>query len=97
MVRTLDGRVVTGLTAESSDATVTIQTQNERVLLSKDEIESAELTPVSMMPEGLLDPLKETEVRDLIAYLTSPVQVPLPDGGGQEPTDSIPGNGGKAP
>jgi len=31
-----------------------------------------------MMPEGLLDNFKEQDVRDLIAYLRSPKQVPLP-------------------
>jgi hypothetical protein len=31
-----------------------------------------------MMPEGLLAPLTDQEVRDLIFYLRSPGQVPLP-------------------
>jgi hypothetical protein len=31
-----------------------------------------------MMPEGLLAKLKDEEVRDLIAYLSSPNQVALP-------------------
>jgi hypothetical protein len=35
-------------------------------------------SPLSMMPEGLLGKLKDDEVRDLIAYLASPEQVPLP-------------------
>ena len=34
------------------------------------------------MPDGLLDPLTPDEVRDLIAYLAHPTQVPLPVGGG---------------
>jgi hypothetical protein len=33
-----------------------------------------------MMPEGLLQAITEDEVRDLLAYLRSPVQVPLPEG-----------------
>ena len=32
------------------------------------------------MPEGQLDVLPQKEVRDLIAYLMSPVQVPIPTG-----------------
>ena len=32
----------------------------------------------SLMPDGLLDPLKPDEIRDLIAYLSHPTQVPLP-------------------
>lgn len=31
-----------------------------------------------MMPEGLLQALTAEQVRDLIAYLMHPVQVPLP-------------------
>ena len=31
-----------------------------------------------MMPDGLLSTLKDDEVRDLIAYLASATQVPLP-------------------
>jgi hypothetical protein len=32
------------------------------------------------MPEGLLAPLKPAEVRELLAYLAGPGQVPLPGG-----------------
>jgi hypothetical protein len=32
-----------------------------------------------MMPEGQLEKLQYEEVRDLVAYLRSPQQVPLPD------------------
>jgi hypothetical protein len=31
------------------------------------------------MPEGLLDPLAAAEIRDLVAYLMQPAQVPLPE------------------
>jgi len=31
------------------------------------------------MPDGLLDTLSASEIRDLIAYLSQPTQVPLPD------------------
>jgi hypothetical protein len=30
------------------------------------------------MPDGLLTKLSDTDVRDLVAYLVSPEQVPLP-------------------
>jgi hypothetical protein len=30
------------------------------------------------MPEGLFANLKDDEIRDLVAYLASPTQVPLP-------------------
>ena len=34
--------------------------------------------PISMMPEGQLLALQPDQVRDLIAYLMHPGQVPLP-------------------
>jgi hypothetical protein len=32
----------------------------------------------SLMPDGLLSKLSDDDVRDLVGYLTSPDQVPLP-------------------
>ena len=46
--------------------------------LDRDDIESITPTDASPMPDGLLDPLLPAEIRDLIAYLRHPVQVPLP-------------------
>jgi hypothetical protein len=40
---------------------------------------------LSLMPEGLLESLSETQVRDLISYLMYPSQVPLPQGLGSTP------------
>jgi hypothetical protein len=40
------------------------------------EIENRTISPVSMMPEGILDKLSIGQVRDLVAYLAGPVQVP---------------------
>jgi len=46
--------------------------------LAKSEIEASEKSKLSLMPEGLLETLSESEVRDLIAYLSGPDQPPLP-------------------
>ena len=43
----------------------------ERGILSADEIVEMKATGVSLMPEGLLDILKDQQVRDLFAYLRS--------------------------
>jgi hypothetical protein len=45
--------------------------------LPRKEIESLTTSNISMMPDDLLAQLKEDEVRALIAYLQSPIQVPL--------------------
>jgi putative heme-binding domain-containing protein len=78
LVELKNGRVISGIIKEENDQAVTIQTQNEAITLPKKEIDSRNQSPVSMMPEGLLDKLSKEEVRDLIGYLASPAQVPLP-------------------
>jgi putative heme-binding domain-containing protein len=78
VLETREGRVLTGIVKQETEKTVTLQTQNEKLTLPKNEIETRTTSPLSMMPEGLLEKLTNEEVRDLIAYLASPQQVPLP-------------------
>jgi putative membrane-bound dehydrogenase-like protein len=67
-----DGRTLTGLVAESSPQTVTLLNEkNERTVIARDKIEEMSASPVSLMPEKILDPLSEQEIRDLFAYLQS--------------------------
>ena len=78
VVATDDGRVLNGIIKAQTDKTLTLQTQAEALTLAKTEIEAIKPSPQSLMPEGQLDPLSEAEVRDLVAYLMSRSQVPLP-------------------
>src|SRR5262249_24968577 len=78
IVEAKDGRVISGIVKQETDRALTLRTQNESLVVPKNEIEGRTLSPTSMMPEGLLDALSKEEVRDLIAYLASPSQVPLP-------------------
>jgi len=80
-----DGRVVNGLLKQETDSALTIQTINDRLVIPKSEIEDRTLSNVSMMPERQLDTLSSDEVRDLIAYLAAPAQVPL--SGPESPID----------
>jgi putative heme-binding domain-containing protein len=73
-----NGRVLTGVVGEKTERTLAVQTQTERIRLDRSEIEEVRPTTVSLMPEGLLSPLSEVQVRDLIAYLMARRQVPLP-------------------
>ena len=79
VVALLDGRVLNGLVRSPTDRTITVQTQNEAVVLDRKEIEQINPSPLSLMPEGQLDPLAPDEIRDLFAYLRHRTQVPLPD------------------
>jgi putative heme-binding domain-containing protein len=73
-----DGRVLTGILVEDAPESIVLQTVNERLPLSRDDIEEIQQTPLSMMPEGQFETLTPQEVRDLVAYLRSAEQVPLP-------------------
>jgi hypothetical protein len=48
------------------------------MVLPKGKIERMKQADVSMMPEGLLTGLEKQDLLDLISYLRSPSQVPLP-------------------
>jgi putative heme-binding domain-containing protein len=78
--QTADGRVINGIVLREDEGAVVVQTQNDRVALAKSEIEAREQSRVSLMPEGQLSRLSDQELRDLVAYLGSPEQVPLPAG-----------------
>jgi putative membrane-bound dehydrogenase-like protein len=64
-----DGRVVTGLLKKEAGQTVTVRTVNDTLQIPAKEIDSRKPTNLSLMPEGLLDAMKDEEIRDLIAYL----------------------------
>ncbi len=77
-VLTSDGRVISGILRSQTPEVLTVQTANERVLVPAEDVEDVKRSRVSMMPEGQFDTLSEQEVRDLFAYLASPVQVAAP-------------------
>ena len=76
-----DGRVVSGLVKEDNASALVMQTINEVVTVPKADIETRTLQAVSMMPDNQLQAMKFEEQRDLLAYLASPSQVPLPGAG----------------
>jgi len=78
VVQTADGRVLSGIIKREDDFSLEVQTATELVVVPKGEVESRQATASSMMPEGLLLSLSESEIRDLVAYLASPAQVPAP-------------------
>jgi len=52
---------------------------NGMVTVEKAEVSELQASNLSLMPEGLLDPLSLEQTRDLVAYLMNPAQVPLPE------------------
>jgi putative membrane-bound dehydrogenase-like protein len=70
VVNLKDGRSLTGLIAESSPKAITLlNDKNERTIIARDKIDDLAASAVSLMPEKILDPLSEQEIRDLFAYL----------------------------
>jgi putative heme-binding domain-containing protein len=79
-VVTATGRVLTGYVKTENDKVLTLQTPTEEVRVLKSDVELRDKQPGSLMPEGQLKTLKETEIRDLLAYLAGDGQAPLPGG-----------------
>jgi putative membrane-bound dehydrogenase-like protein len=73
-----DGRVLNGMVSAKTDRTLTLKTMTEPVTVERSEVVKQEEVPQSLMPEGLLQAFTQEQVRDLIAYLMYPSQVPLP-------------------
>lgn len=74
-----DGQVYSGIPAEENERQLKLRVadRQEPITIAKSEIESREIAAVSMMPEGIFNNLKESEVVDLIRYLQSVKQVEL--------------------
>jgi putative membrane-bound dehydrogenase-like protein len=72
-----NGRVITGIIRAESPAALTVATQNETLTIPVNEIDERSTSPTSMMPDDLLKPLSDDEVRALVAYLRHPSQVPM--------------------
>jgi putative heme-binding domain-containing protein len=74
-----DGRTHMGNVIAESARQLTLRVIGQEPLsLSKSEIQSREVSGTSLMPSGLLRTLSDAEVLDLVAYLRTTQQVPLP-------------------
>jgi putative membrane-bound dehydrogenase-like protein len=72
-----DGRVLSGMIRSRNDSIIVLQTLTETLSLLVSDVTKSETSPLSIMPDGLLGALDETQTRDLIAYLMS--KEPLPE------------------
>ena len=81
IIETVEGRVISGLVVAETETALTLQTVNEKLVVPLNEILSRASSSVSLMPDGLLQPLSNGQIRNLVAYLRSPRQVSLPPEG----------------
>jgi putative membrane-bound dehydrogenase-like protein len=73
-VNTADGRALTGLVTEAGgEVTVTtvVNGQPQKTVVPKADVDGMAASPVSLMPEKLLDDATDAEVRDLFAFLAA--------------------------
>ncbi|MEM1294402.1 MAG: dehydrogenase, partial [Verrucomicrobiota bacterium] len=66
-----DGRILTGMMASQEPQTITLRdAANQTTVVSRAEIANLQAIPMSLMPEGLLGGLSDTQLADLFAYLS---------------------------
>ncbi|MDB5351809.1 MAG: putative heme-binding protein [Planctomycetota bacterium] len=74
-IATTDGRVVTGRIVNLNGDSMSINTDmldpSAMTNINRNQVEATKPSAISMMPEGLLNTLKEDEILDLMAYLLS--------------------------
>jgi putative heme-binding domain-containing protein len=67
-----DGRILAGLLADSNAETLTVlDAKNQRTVVKRADVEELRSSELSLMPEDVLTPLNNQEIRDLFAYLRS--------------------------
>jgi putative heme-binding domain-containing protein len=71
VVQTTDGRVLNGPIVASGPETVTIEDGQARITVARPQIKRLAESPVSRMPEGLLDALTPQQVRDLFTFMAT--------------------------
>jgi putative membrane-bound dehydrogenase-like protein len=71
------GRFVTGIVREESKVALTLVTANETMTIPLADVAARTPSETSMMPDDVVKQLKEEELRSLVVYLQSPVQVPF--------------------
>jgi putative membrane-bound dehydrogenase-like protein len=72
-----NGKVVTGIVRAGEPGIKNVVTANGVLTIADRDIDTITPSDVSMMPDDVLKPLSETEIRALVAYLRNPTQVPM--------------------
>jgi putative heme-binding domain-containing protein len=69
---TADGLVITGMMQDTSPDSITlVDGENKRTTLLRDDLEEINASPMSLMPEKLLDDLTDEQVLNLVTFLQS--------------------------
>ncbi len=78
VVTTRDGRTYSGNVASENERTIALSlVGQDTVSIAKSNIQSKDVTNVSMMPAGLWETLEDQQIIDLVGYLRTSSQVAL--------------------
>ncbi|HEY1067648.1 MAG TPA: c-type cytochrome, partial [Pirellulales bacterium] len=72
IIETVDGQVYSGRIINEADGVLTMRTDpfaRELLKIKKDDVATKEDSPLSEMPQGLINVLTQDEILDLVAYL----------------------------
>jgi putative heme-binding domain-containing protein len=79
LVTARDGRTLAGTVIAENDRQITLRmVGGDNAIVSKSDIQSREVTALSMMPTGLLDSLNDREAIELVAFLRTAAPVKAP-------------------
>lgn len=71
LVKTADGRVLTGLLAEDSPQRVVLKVQGgKQEIIPRGDVEEMKISELSLMPQDVEKTLKPEEIADLFAFIT---------------------------
>ena len=77
LLLTDDGRALNGFIADEDNQVVVLRGVDGHIRsVPRDEIDEMRAVPQSLMPEGILDPFSDQQVRDLFAYLRATQPLP---------------------
>ena len=77
-IQTKDEQVLVGTVVEEDPQKIVLNMVGTKKIIGKNDVRSRTVSQVSMMPEGLLQVLKEEQVLNLFKYLQTQEQVSLP-------------------
>jgi len=70
LIVTKQGTVASGMLDTETDSTIVLRTADKTITVQKNDVEERRLANQSIMPTGLLDKLSETELIELLKFLT---------------------------
>ncbi|MBL8890812.1 MAG: c-type cytochrome [Planctomycetaceae bacterium] len=72
LIQMADGRTLSGVVTQKSPSSFVLVSQEQSQLIKQEDVEEIKPLSQSLMPDGLLDSLTDSDKQDLFKYLMSP-------------------------